>query len=151
MNAGMHLLTTANPVSANDVLYAVTNMSPAISRSNDGSSLAIGCPGARRIPTTIGLVIARHLFRGIPLQEAVSRGRFHAETGAAASIETSRWDSAVVDALRLGFQKVKDDQPPGALTAIRRERDGAISFGLDDRCSKGYFTVGDGGAAVQSS
>jgi gamma-glutamyltranspeptidase / glutathione hydrolase len=151
MNAGMHLLTAANPVFANGVLYAVTNMSPTISRSNDGSSLAIGCPGARRIPTTIGLVLARHLFRGMPLQEAISRGRFHAETSAAVSIETSRWDSAVVNALRLGFQKGEDDQPPGALTAIRREADGAISFGLDDRCSKGYFTVGDCRVSTQSS
>ena len=138
MNAGMHLLTAADPVTADGRLYAVTNMSPAVARLPDGGVVAAGCPGARRIPTSVGLVLARHLYGGLGLQDAVSCGRFHAETATVASIEMSRWTPSVVDALRLGFATVEDEQPRGALSAIRREAHGTLSVGLDDRISQGY-------------
>jgi gamma-glutamyltranspeptidase/glutathione hydrolase len=138
MNAGMHLLTAADPIAANDAFYAVTNMSPVVAHCDDGASIAIGCPGARRIPTNVGLALARHLFGGLPLQDAVSAGRFHAETGLLASVETARLDAAMVEALRSGFTTIEGEQPRGALTALRREPDGTLSFGLDDRSSKGF-------------
>ena len=99
----------------------LSHMCPSIAQLADGASLAIGCPGARRIPTIIGLVLARHLFGGIPLQEAVARGRFHAETQLRATLEQARWSSEVLNALRSGFEVVEDEDPSlyyGPLTPI---------------------------------
>ncbi|HTR85039.1 MAG TPA: gamma-glutamyltransferase [Reyranella sp.] len=141
MNAGMHLLTAADPLPANGRLYAVTNMNPTVARLGDGSEIAIGCPGARRIPTSVGLALARHLAGGLSLQQAVSRGRFHAESAALASVEMERWDVDTVDALRRDFAAVEDEGPRGPLTAIRREADGTLSFGLDDRAGQGFAAV----------
>jgi gamma-glutamyltranspeptidase/glutathione hydrolase len=141
MNAGMHLLTAADPVVADGRSYAVTNMSPTIARGDDGAWVAMGCPGARRIPTRVGLALARHLFGRLSVQDAVSRGRFHAETGGLASVEATRCSAAAVEALRSGFAIVEDEPPGGALTAIRREPEGALSFGLDDRDSKGFSST----------
>ena len=141
LNAGMHLLTAANPIAANGRLYAVTNMSPSIAQLRNGASIALGCPGARRIPTAVGLVLARHLFGGLSLQDAVSRGRFHAETSVSATVEKDRWSAATMNAFRSGFEKVEDEGPRGPLTAIRREASGEISFGLDDRTGKGFFAT----------
>jgi gamma-glutamyltranspeptidase len=141
MNAGMHLLTAADPLPVNGRYYAVTNMNPTVARLDDGSAIAIGCPGARRIPTSVGLVLARHLAGGLSLQQAVSRGRFHAETVALASVEMDRWDAATIDALHRSFATVEDEGPRGPLTAIRREIDGTLSFGLDDRVGQGFVAA----------
>ena len=144
MNAGMHLLTAAAPINIGERSYAVTHMCPTIAQLANGATLAIGCPGARRIPTIIGLVLARHLFGGLPLQEAVTRGRFHAETQSRATVEQDRWSSATVEALRSGFENVENEDPSlyyGPLTAIRCEADGRTSFGLDDRIWKGFAST----------
>jgi gamma-glutamyltranspeptidase len=111
-------------------------MNPTVVRC--GASIAIGCPGARRIPTNVGLVQARHLFAGLPLQAAVSAGRFHAETSVLGSVETARFGATVGEALRSGFAAVEDEQFRGAFTALRMEEDGSSTFGLDDRSSKGF-------------
>lgn len=141
MNAGMHLLTAADPIASNGRFYAVTNMNPTVALLRNEASIAIGCPGARRIPTAVGLVLARHLFGGLPLQEAVSRGRFHAETSSLATIEKDRWSVATVEALRSEFGNVENEEPRGPLTAIRRDTDGSLSFGLDDRVSQGFAAM----------
>lgn len=141
MNAGMHLLTAADPIVAGNRSYAVTNMAPTIALLHNGASIAIGCPGARRIPTSVGLVLVRHLVGGQSLQDAVSRGRFHAETYSTVSVEMSRWNRATLTALKSAFSAVDDEAPRGPLTAIRREPNGSIIFGLDDRSGRGFAAV----------
>jgi gamma-glutamyltranspeptidase/glutathione hydrolase len=141
MNAGMPVLTAAPPIENGTRLYAVTNMAPTIVRLCDGSAVAIGCPGARRIPTIIGLVLARHMSGDLPLQDAISAGRFHSETQSKATVETERTPPFVLEAFRSAFASVEsenDDLYYGPLTAIRREPDGQLIFGLDDRSYKGF-------------
>lgn len=144
MNAGMHLFTGAKPVPAGGRAYAVTNMAPTVASLADGSAVAIGCPGARRIPTNIGLVLARHLLAGQDLQAAVSAGRFHAETSTAASLESGHWQPEIEQALAGAFDRVEVDdwrRYYGPLTAIRRFADGRVALGLDDRELRGYGRV----------
>jgi gamma-glutamyltranspeptidase/glutathione hydrolase len=143
VNAGAHLLAGVAPVLVGLRAYAVTNMAPTIVRPGDGAALAVGCPGARRIPTILGVVLARHLFGGDDLQAAVSRGRFHAESRDLATVEAGRADASVVAALRKRFATVEEEgveQYFGPFTGIRREAGGAISLGLDDRLS-GYAVL----------
>jgi gamma-glutamyltranspeptidase/glutathione hydrolase len=54
-------------------------MAPTVARSKDGELLAIGSPGADRITTAISTVLLNHVVCGMPLEEAVSAPRLHAE------------------------------------------------------------------------
>src|SRR4051795_9845205 len=54
----------------------LSNMAPTVARHDDGSSLAIGSPGADRITTAIAQVLAGYL-SGLSLPEAVNRPRVH--------------------------------------------------------------------------
>ncbi len=54
----------------------LSNMAPTVARHDDGSTLAIGSPGADRITTAIAQVLAGYL-SGLSLHEAVNRPRVH--------------------------------------------------------------------------
>ncbi|MDO9456591.1 gamma-glutamyltransferase [Nocardioides sp.] len=54
----------------------LSNMAPTVARHDDGSTLAIGSPGADRITTAITQVLARYA-AGAGLQEAVHHPRVH--------------------------------------------------------------------------
>ncbi|MGA8246343.1 MAG: gamma-glutamyltransferase [Nocardioides sp.] len=54
----------------------LSNMTPTVARHDDGSTLAIGSPGADRITTAIVQVLAGFL-SGLTLQEAVDHPRVH--------------------------------------------------------------------------
>jgi gamma-glutamyltranspeptidase/glutathione hydrolase len=54
----------------------LSNMAPTVGRHDDGSTLAIGSPGADRITTAIAQVLAGYL-SGLSLLEAVNRPRVH--------------------------------------------------------------------------
>ena len=54
----------------------LSNMAPTVVRHDDGSTLAIGSPGADRITTAITQVLARYV-AGSSLQEAVRHPRVH--------------------------------------------------------------------------
>ena len=54
----------------------LSNMAPTVARHDDGSTLAIGSPGADRITTAIAQVLAGFT-SGLPLQEAVDQPRVH--------------------------------------------------------------------------
>jgi gamma-glutamyltranspeptidase/glutathione hydrolase len=54
----------------------LSNMAPTVARHDDGSTLAIGSPGADRITTAIVQVLVGFL-SGLSLQEAVDRPRLH--------------------------------------------------------------------------
>jgi len=141
MNAGMPLFGHLSGKRSNGRVYAVTNMSPLLANGRDSDWLGIGCPGGRRIPANIGLVVARHLFAGMPLQKAISAGRFHAESRRWAALETDRLPHAVSTALAQCFDSVRSEDWRsyyGPLSAIRREADGELTLGLDDRETLAY-------------
>ena len=90
MNFGGPAMCDPEPKVIGHRAYGVTNMGPTIVRLDDGAALAIGSPGARRIASIIGLALVRHLFGQVPLQEAILRGRFHAEDRSRATFESDR-------------------------------------------------------------
>jgi gamma-glutamyltranspeptidase/glutathione hydrolase len=57
----------------------LSNMAPTIGRSKEGEVMAIGSPGADRITSAIATVLLNHVVCGMPLSEAVSAPRLHAE------------------------------------------------------------------------
>jgi len=143
MNYGGPAMCDPEPKVIGRRAYGVTNMSPTIVRLDDGAALAIGSPGARRIASIVGLVLARHIFGRVPLQEAVLRGRFHAEARGQATLELDRLPRAIEVALRAAFQTVAAEGPEdyyGPCTAIRRDSDGTLTLGVDDRWP-GFGTV----------
>ncbi len=58
-----------------------SNMAPTTARSADGSTLAIGSPGADRITTALMLVLGQGMLHGADLQHAISRPRVHVRRG----------------------------------------------------------------------
>jgi gamma-glutamyltranspeptidase/glutathione hydrolase len=141
MNGGMHNFTRSRPVERNGRLFGLSNMAPAVAEVR-GGRIAIGCPGARRIPSNIALVLARHTFAGCNLQEAVSRGRLHAESTSRATFETSRLGPAVQRALRARFAEVGYENWEdyfGPLSALSRAPDGCVTVAIDDRETPGYW------------
>jgi len=56
-----------------------SNMAPTVARRPDGAVLAIGSPGAERIPSLVLQPLLGHLRGGIPLAEAVERPRLHVD------------------------------------------------------------------------
>ena len=145
MNSGMALFAAAPARRYNDRAYAVTNMSPTVARSDDGARIAVGCPGARRIPANVGMMLARHLHAGQDLPAAVAGGRVHAETTGRAGLESERLPAGSADALGARFGRVSEEDWRhyfGPLTAIRRDPDGTFQLGLDDRPVRGYGNTG---------
>ncbi|HEX6795751.1 MAG TPA: gamma-glutamyltransferase [Casimicrobiaceae bacterium] len=140
MNAGMHNFTGAAVVERRKRWFGVSNMTPTVAFDANGARLAIGCPGARRIPSNIAMALAWHTLAGCGLQEAVSAGRLHAEDRARVSCETVRLGAASVEALRRRFSVVEDETGEsyyGPLTAIRHAPAG-IDVALDDRLFEGF-------------
>lgn len=143
MNFGGPAMWDPEPKIIGHRAYGVTNMAPTIVRLGDGAALAIGSPGARRIASIVGLALVRHLFGQVPLQEAILRGRFHAEDRGRATLELDRLAPAVGTALEAAFQTVETERQAdyyGPCTAIKRDRDGALTLGLDDRW-QGFGTL----------
>jgi gamma-glutamyltranspeptidase/glutathione hydrolase len=55
----------------------LSNMAPTVGRHHDGSTLAVGSPGADRITTAITQVLAGYLSGGMSLRDAVCQPRVH--------------------------------------------------------------------------
>jgi gamma-glutamyltranspeptidase / glutathione hydrolase len=144
MNAGMHNFTRSPAVKIDGRYHAVSNMSPTIVKGIRGAELALGCPGARRIPTNIALVIARHAFSAFSLREAAAAGRFHAESQALATLELARLDDTVKRAFALRFAHVAEEgwaQYYGPLSVIRLDQNGTVELVLDDRDLTGFAAL----------
>jgi gamma-glutamyltranspeptidase len=140
MNAGMHNFTGSAVFRRNGRLLGVSNMTPTIADDADGNRLAIGCPGARRIPSNIAMALAWHRLAGCDLQQAVSAGRVHAEDRTRVSCEMARLGPARTQALRRRFAIVEDETGEsyyGPLTALRYAPAG-IDLALDDRLFDGF-------------
>ncbi len=143
MNYGGPSMCDPEPKIVGRRAYGVTNMCPTIVRLGDSAALAIGSPGARRIASIVGLAVARHLFGQVPLQEAILRGRFHAEDRGRVTLELDRLAPAVRAALASKFETVETERQAdyyGPCTAIKRDRDGSLTLGLDDRW-RGFGTL----------
>jgi gamma-glutamyltranspeptidase/glutathione hydrolase len=52
-------------------------MAPTVARHRDGSTLAIGSPGADRITTALAQVLAGYINAGLSLEDAVCHPRVH--------------------------------------------------------------------------
>lgn len=140
MNAGMHNFTASPVVKRHERWFGVSNMTPTIAVDAEGSGLALGCPGARRIPSNIAMALSWHRLAGYDLQAAVSAGRVHAEDHTRVSCETTRLGPARVEALRRRFASVENETGEsyyGPLTAIRYAPTG-IDLALDDRLFNGF-------------
>ena len=140
MNAGMHNFTASAVVERRGRWFGVSNMTPTIAVDAEGSRLAIGCPGARRIPSNIAMALAWHRLGGYGLQDAVSAGRLHAEDRTRVTCETTRLGPACIEALRPRFGVVEEETGEryyGPLTAIRHAPTG-IELALDDRRFEGF-------------
>jgi gamma-glutamyltranspeptidase / glutathione hydrolase len=136
MNYGAPAMCDPEPKTIARRVYGVTNMCPTVVKLDGGGVVALGSPGARRIASIIGVVLARHIFGQVSLQEAIQRGRFHAQDRGRATLEFDRLPQAVAHALRAAFQIVEAERPAdyyGPCTAIRRDSDGTLTLGVDDR------------------
>jgi len=146
MNGGMHNFTRPGLVHHKGRRFGVSNMTPTIADTSDGVRIALGCPGARRIPTNIALALARHCFGREPLQAAVSAGRIHTEEMSTVYFEEDRLGAAVGRALSGRFEFVKreeNDNYFGPLTAIRYACSGSIEAAVDDRETPGFLAYAD--------
>ena len=140
MNAGMHNFTGSAAVRRNGRWLGVSNMTPTIADDTAGNRLAIGCPGARRIPSNVAMALAWHRLAGCNLQQAVSAGRVHAEDRTRVSCEIGRLGPARTQALRRRFAVVEDETGEsyyGPLTAVCIAPTG-IELALDDRLFGGF-------------
>jgi gamma-glutamyltranspeptidase len=141
MNGGMHNFSRGAMVNRNGRWLGVSNMTPTIASDALGNRLALGCPGARRIPSNIAMVVARHYFAGSPLQRAVSAGRVHCENHERVSCERQRLGRERLAALRAQFPIVDDETGEnyfGPRTAIAADSTGNMDVGLDDRMFIGF-------------
>ena len=123
-------------MSSIDRAYGVTNMSPTIVRFDDGAAIAIGSPGARRIASIISLGLTRHIFGASRCRKLYCAAAFHAEDRNRATLELDRLPPAADAALRATFEVVEAERAAdyyGPCTAIRRDSDGALALGVDDR------------------
>jgi gamma-glutamyltranspeptidase / glutathione hydrolase len=140
MNAGMHNFTASAVVERHQRCFGLSNMTPTLAVDAEGGRIALGCPGARRIPSSIAMALAWHRLAGHGLQEAISAGRLHAEDATCVSCETARLGASCTEALGRRFRVVEDETGEryyGPLTAIRHAP-GEIELALDDRLFEGF-------------
>ncbi len=121
-----------------------STITPLIALRDGRPVLAIGVPGAGRIPTAMLQVLLEHLRLGRPLEEAIGDTRLHWQRpfgrDAEESIEAERsLDPAVVAELRARGWKVDLIEAPGTglhfggINAIRLEADGTRTGYADPR------------------
>jgi gamma-glutamyltranspeptidase / glutathione hydrolase len=113
----------------------VSSMSPTVVSSVQGGVVALGSPGASRIPTAILQTLVNILDFGMTVEEAVLAPRFHAE-GDLFAFEAG---SLVPDPER--FDRVLPYEGPnmyfGGVNAVRLTREGEFEAAADPRRSGG--------------
>jgi gamma-glutamyltranspeptidase/glutathione hydrolase len=117
----------------------ISNMSPTVVSSEEGGIIALGTPGASRIPTAILQTIVNVLDFGMALEDAVLAPRFHAEGDLFAYEAGAR--TANLDA----YERVLTYETPnmffGGVNAVRRTPDGRFEAAADPRRSGGTAIV----------
>jgi len=110
-------------------------MSPTIYSSEDDGLVALGSPGASRIPTAILQTLVNVLDFGMPLETAVLAPRFHAE-GSLFAYEAG----APTNDLDRYEQVLVYEEPSmyfGGVNAVRRTPEGTFEAAADPRRSGG--------------
>ena len=124
-------------------------LNPAMAALNDGSLLAYGTMGGEGQPQTQAAIVARHVFAGLGLQEAITAprwllGRTWGETTTTLKMET-RFDPAIVEGLRALGHDVESLTPfataMGHAGAIRRYDDGTMEGATDPRSDGGVAAL----------
>lgn len=113
----------------------ISNMSPTVVSSEEGGLIALGSPGASRIPTAILQTVINVLDFGMPLEDAVNAPRVHAEgdlfayEAGASTSDLDDYESV------LGYESV--NMFFGGVNAVRRTPDGRFEAAADPRRSGG--------------
>jgi gamma-glutamyltranspeptidase/glutathione hydrolase len=117
----------------------ISNMSPTVVSAEEGGVIALGSPGASRIPTAILQTVINVLDFGMTLEEAVLAPRFHAE-GDLFAYEVGARTANLDD-----YERVLTYESPnmffGGVNAVRRTPDGRFEAAADPRRSGGTAFV----------
>src|ERR687898_1480947 len=117
----------------------ISNLSPTVVTSEEGGVIALGSPGASRIPTAILQTVINVLDFGLVLEDAVLAPRFHAEGDLFAYEAGAR--TADLDS----YERVLSYETPnmffGGVNAVRRTPDGRFEAAADPRRSGGTAIV----------
>jgi gamma-glutamyltranspeptidase/glutathione hydrolase len=117
----------------------ISSMSPTVVSSEEGGLIALGSPGASRIPTAILQTVINVLDFGMTLESAVLAPRFHAEGDLFAYEAGAR--TADLDR----YERVLSYEVPnmffGGVNAVRRTPDGRFEAAADPRRSGGTTFV----------
>src|SRR5215210_2124920 len=117
----------------------ISNMSPTVVSAEEGGVIALGSPGASRIPTAILQTVINVLDFGMTLEEAVLAPRFHAEEDLFAYEAGAR--TANLD----NYERVLTYETPnmffGGVNAVRRTPGGRFEAAADPRRSGGTAIV----------
>jgi gamma-glutamyltranspeptidase/glutathione hydrolase len=128
---GFHALTPGERL--------ISSMSPTVVSSEEGGLIALGSPGASRIPTAILQTVINVVDFGMSLEEAVLAPRFHAEDDLFAYEAGAR--TADLD----GYERVLSYETPnmffGGVNAVRRTPGGRFEAAADARRSGGTSFV----------
>jgi gamma-glutamyltranspeptidase / glutathione hydrolase len=109
----------------------ISSMSPTIVSSEEGGLIAIGSPGASRIPTAILQTLVKVLDFGMPLESAVLAPRFHAEGGLFAYEAGAR--TADLDSYEQVLAYEEPSMYFGGVNAVRSTPDGLFEAAADPR------------------
>jgi gamma-glutamyltranspeptidase/glutathione hydrolase len=117
----------------------ISSMSPTMFCSEEDGLMALGSPGASRIPTAILQTLVNVLDFGMPLEAAVLAPRFHAEGDLFAYEAGARTD----DLDRYGQVLVYEEPSMyfGGVNAVRRTPEGLFEAAADPRRSGGVAFV----------
>jgi gamma-glutamyltranspeptidase/glutathione hydrolase len=117
----------------------ISNMSPTVVSAEEGGIIALGSPGASRIPTAILQTVINVLDFGMALEEAVLAPRFHAE-GDLFAYEAGARTANLDD-----YERVLTYETPnmffGGVNAVRRTPEGRFEAAADPRRSGGTAIV----------
>lgn len=117
-----------------------SSMSPTVVSSEEGGIVALGSPGASRIPTAILQTLVGVLDFGLSLEEAVNAPRFHAENLAEGSLLAYEAGSPAAEAREGYDQTLVYDSPDmffGGVNAVRLTPEGELEAAADPRRSGG--------------
>lgn len=122
----------------------ISSMSPTVVSSEEGGIVALGSPGASRIPTAILQTLLGVLDHGLPLEEAVHAPRFHAEDlpeGSLLAHEAGSRAAEALDAIAADYDRVLTYDGPdmyfGGVNAVRLTPEGKFEAAADPRRSGG--------------
>ncbi|GAB3441301.1 gamma-glutamyltransferase [Phycicoccus ginsengisoli] len=115
-----------------------SNMAPTVARSDTGSVLAAGSPGADRITTALLQVLVRHCVHGDPVQEAVDAPRVHVRVLDGEAVQVDHEDDEALVAAVEGLGLPASSHGPrsmffGGVGAAWRDADGTLAAAGDPR------------------